>query len=214
MGFWTRVRLPSSPSWEAFITLPFLEGEAEGMEDQRIAEGYFFLSEEDAETARQEKKKIDYLEKHMDYNSAHNVLRVYKKAMAENVFKTPVGYDYLKKIRDYLLSSPQVKEEEIPPVALSNYYNIKRRTGYTPVHEKNPPVEKNKPQWPLISLIANVLLVAAVIAMFIITAKSDNPNILNYETKLLNKYAAWEQELTERERVIRERERELQINVD
>ena len=183
------------------------------MEDERIVEGYLFLSEEDAEIARQEKKKIDYLEKHMDYNSAHNVLRVYKKAMAERVFKTPVGCDYLKRIQDFLISNPQINRDEVPPITLFNSYSMKRHTGYTPVHERLRPVEKKKPQWPLFSLITNVLLVVAILAMFVITAKSDNPNILNYETKILNKYAAWEQELTERERTIREREKELQIEV-
>ena len=40
---------------------------------------------------------------------------------------------------------------------------------------------------------------------------SDNPNILNYENNLQNKYAQWEQELTERENVLREKERNLMI---
>lgn len=47
--------------------------------------------------------------------------------------------------------------------------------------------------------------------MFMITLKSDNPNILNYEKNLVNRYAAWEQELREREQVVREKERELNI---
>lgn len=34
--------------------------------------------------------------------------------------------------------------------------------------------------------------------MFMIAVNSDNPNILNYETTIINKYASWDQELTER----------------
>jgi hypothetical protein len=49
--------------------------------------------------------------------------------------------------------------------------------------------------------------------MFYITLKSDNPNILNYENSLVNKYAAWEQELKEREQDIRAREIELDVTV-
>ena len=56
------------------------------------------------------------------------------------------------------------------------------------------------------SIILNLLLVAAVIAMFVITLKSDHPNILNYERTLQDRYASWEQELTEREAVLREKE--------
>lgn len=60
-----------------------------------------------------------------------------------------------------------------------------------------------------LSVILNILLGIAVIAMFMITLNSDNPNVLNYEKALTNRYAAWEQELTEREAKIREKEMEL-----
>ena len=47
--------------------------------------------------------------------------------------------------------------------------------------------------------------------MFVITMKSDNPNILNYKKQILNEYASWEQELTERENRVREKEQELSM---
>ena len=55
------------------------------------------------------------------------------------------------------------------------------------------------------------MLVLAIISMFCISFLSENPNILNYERSITNKYAAWEQELTEREKAVREKERELSI---
>ena len=61
------------------------------------------------------------------------------------------------------------------------------------------------------SVLLNVLLVLAIAAMFMITLRSDNPNVLNYERALTDKYASWEQELTERERAVREKELELQM---
>ena len=53
-------------------------------------------------------------------------------------------------------------------------------------------------------------LAAAIVVMFLIAFKSDTPNILNYETALQNKYAAWDAELTEREAELRERAAEIQ----
>jgi len=47
--------------------------------------------------------------------------------------------------------------------------------------------------------------------MFWIARNSNAPNILNYETALRNWYASWEQDLVERERVVKEKERELKI---
>ena len=184
------------------------------MQEDRMVEGYLFMNDEDAELARQEKKKIEYLEQHMDYRSAENVLRVYKKAILERIFKTPVGFDYLKKMQTYLLRCGEVEETDIPPIAIYSSFGMKMRQSYSPARQRIKPSEKKKSQWQVVSVIANIVLVIAVIAMFAITLKSENPNILNYERQLVNKYASWEQELTEREKVIREKEKELRINTD
>jgi hypothetical protein len=52
--------------------------------------------------------------------------------------------------------------------------------------------------------------VAAIIIMFVITATSSNPNILNYESKLQDRYASWEEDLKTREAELNARERALQ----
>lgn len=50
-----------------------------------------------------------------------------------------------------------------------------------------------------ILLSVNIVLVIIVIAMFVISLTSGSTTILNYETKIINKYEDWEQELDERE---------------
>lgn len=50
-----------------------------------------------------------------------------------------------------------------------------------------------------ILLSANIVLIIIVIAMFAISLTSGSTTILNYETKIINKYEDWEQELDERE---------------
>jgi len=60
-----------------------------------------------------------------------------------------------------------------------------------------------------ISILLNVILVIALIIMFWVTLQSETPNMINYRISIENKYAAWEQELTERENQVREQEREL-----
>ncbi len=181
-------------------------------ENARIVGGYLFLSEEDAELARQEQKKIDYLDKHMDYSAAENVLRIYKKAIVERIFKTPVGHDYLKKLQMCLIRCGELDEENIPPIVLYNNYGMKMRQSYSPARQHIKTAGQRKAQWPVVSVMLNILLALAVAAMFGIALKSDNPNILNYETSLVNKYASWEQELSEREKTIREKEKELNIS--
>ena len=52
-------------------------------------------------------------------------------------------------------------------------------------------------------------MVIVVIALFIITSTSDNPNIINYENALIDKYSSWESELNEKDKTLRAKEREL-----
>lgn len=177
-----------------------------------IVAGYCFKTAQDAETARQEEKKIKYLESHMDYGKTENMLLVYRKAIESRIFSTPIGWEYLKKIQKELSRRDDLKEE-VPPVAL--YTVFAHRVGdEIRIPPSRIPQKKEKQdtrKGMIISVIINVMLTAAVIAMFYIAMTSDNPNILNYENNLQNKYAQWEQELTERENVLREKERNLMI---
>ena len=56
------------------------------------------------------------------------------------------------------------------------------------------------------SILFNIVLVAVVIAMFIITKNSDSPNILNYERVIQDKYSSWQSELNEKEQELKELE--------
>ena len=60
--------------------------------------GYQFGSKEDAELARQEEKKIAYLEAKMKYDRPEAVLGIYNKLVEQRVFRTPVGFAYLQKL--------------------------------------------------------------------------------------------------------------------
>ena len=73
-------------------------------ENNNIVKGYCFGTAEDAETARQEEKKIEYLEQHMDLGKTENMLLVYKKAVESRIFVTPVGWEYLKRLQRELNS--------------------------------------------------------------------------------------------------------------
>ena len=57
-----------------------------------------------------------------------------------------------------------------------------------------------------VSFLLNIILVISVVGMFLISATSSHPTILNYEEEIVNRYAAWEQELSEREAALREAE--------
>ena len=57
----------------------------------------------------------------------------------------------------------------------------------------------------------NIGLVILVIVLFVISQTGNNPTVLNYKTKIINQYTSWEQELEQREQVVKEKEAELGI---
>ena len=56
-----------------------------------------------------------------------------------------------------------------------------------------------------------IVCMVMVVAMFAITLTSKSPTIINYESRILDKYASWEQELTQREAEVSAKEAELGI---
>ena len=178
-----------------------------------VLEGYSFLNEEDARRAAGERKRINYIEERMDYSKPAGVLAIYKKAVQERVFKTPVGLRYLKDIQEFLLKQPQINAEDVPPIPLYQTFDSALREQTAPAHTRiQPPAKKKeKSQLVPISVVLNIALIITIIAMFIISLNSEQPNIFNYEKALVNRYASWEQELTEREQAVREKERQLLI---
>lgn len=181
--------------------------------EEREAGGYVFLNIEDANLAKQELKKIEYLEKHVDYSKVENILELYKKAMADKIFTTPVGYAYLRRMQEYLLKSDKIDSTLVPPLSLNTSFTPHMRKSYSTTKQYVKPSEQKKFRWPLFSVIANIILALAIAGMFGIALESNNPNIINYKTLLTNQYSSWEQELSAREAVIREKEKELQIDI-
>ena len=178
----------------------------------KVVSGFAFYSEKDAKLAEQERQKIAYLDKRIDHTNRESVLAIYKKALEERVFRTPVGLEYLRELQMELQAEKEMLGEEIPPIPLwTNFADIREKTS--PARKRIQPAPKTGGGNTTfrLSLIMNLLMVIAIIAMFIITLNSDQTNILNYERNLQNKYASWEQELTQREQTVREKERELHI---
>lgn len=175
--------------------------------------GYLFFTERDAQLARAEEQKIEYLEARIDYSVPESIRYVYEKAIHERVFKTPVGLQYLKRLQDFLKGQPDMDKEGVMDIPLYAAFDGELREHGNPVRARvTPSSKRDRLKYGLnISIILNVMLVLAIISMFCISFLSDNPNIVNYERVITDKYAAWDQELTEREQVIREKERELNI---
>lgn len=181
-------------------------------EHNLIVAGYAFANEEDARLAREELKKVHFFDTKMDYSNTENVLMFFQKILEERVFRTQIGMDYLHKLQN-LLVERGVESERIPVIPINAVYRPQMNKQNRPQTPKRVEMHEKQREHTLLlsSLIVNAAMVILVILLFAITLKSDNPNILNYEKALVNKYASWEQDLSERENKVREAERQYHI---
>ena len=180
------------------------------------AGGFAFFTQNDVRLAEAEQRKIEYLEARIDYTRPESILHVYDKAIDEQLFKTPIGLMYLKKMQDFLLDQPQIDSERVKAIPLYDTFEDarKKRRQESEAAARERAVKRKEAMVVRfqISAALNVLLILAICAMFIIMLNSNQPNILNYERAITDRYSSWEQELTAREQVIREKERELDLD--
>lgn len=186
-----------------------MAGEAKETEQKKeyIVDGFLFLTAEDAAAAREELKKVKYLYRHLNSQTVETIYEMYRKALADRTFQTPVGLAFVNELRGQLIEAG-IEEFDIEPIPV--YYDVvqnKMREGFAK-KEENAEKPHKEPGKLGISVVLNVILGLLVAGMFYVAMTGNNPNILNYEKAIVNKYAAWEQELREREQTVREKEQE------
>lgn len=177
-------------------------------------DGFVFATKEDMEIAKNEARKIEYLETHTDTGNMTNMRAVYEKLIETNAFITPVGFLYMRQLREHLIASG-VADEELTPVPL--YTTFKRISLKDDDRPARRLTRAEKEEMSIRMKYRNAVMVAAIfaalsIAMFVINWYGSTPNILNYKKAITDQYSAWEQDLTERENVLRQKEHELNIN--
>lgn len=176
----------------------------------RTFEGFQFTSDEDLKMAKEEAQRINYISEKLNANDPESILLVYNKSIQSNVFTSPIGLDFLKSVQSYLKKSEAIDNSQILDIpvrySISDALVLHENARYDSLNKKEKKSYKNEFRS---SLLINGILLILVILMFVITLKADNPNILNYKNALEDKYATWEQDLTERENNLKQREAEL-----
>lgn len=188
---------------------------------------YEFETKTQADTAQKELEGIRYIRSQTDMDDPDVVLQLYNSLILKEVFVTPIGFDFLRQLQEYLNTIPYIKNEDILPIPV-----------YRPelIEEEDPEEERElrakaakrrqKKQRELkaqqkrknrdyhgayvVSTFFAVVFAMIIIGMFAITYFSDdNVTILNYENKIIDKYEEWQKSLDEREQQLDERESEL-----
>lgn len=177
--------------------------------DELTYRGFIFANKDDLELAINEQKKIDYLKDKLDLNNTSMVHQVYDKALENHSFATPIGLSYMTKLREILISKG-IPAEDIKPVPLYSTFkriDMKNIRTFTPKMREELSYKLRFRN----AVIVSVILSFVILFMFVLNLTGNNANVLNYKRAVTNEYSAWEQELTEREAIVRAKERELNI---
>lgn len=188
--------------------------DAEKKEELTVG-GYVFASHEDAELARNEIKKISYIETKMDMANMNTVLSIYNKALENDTFQTPIGMEFMHGMYSMLVDSGFDKHE-LEPYPLHTTFKRLDLSNASPMRKfvaKKTNENSLKVKYRN-SVLINLLLAVLIIALLVIVYNGPNMNAINYKAAVTNQYASWEQNLKEREQAVKDKERELNINQD
>lgn len=162
-----------------------------------VVDGYLFATEKQAQEAKKELEGIKFLQRNNDMKDAKVLVQIYNRLLEQGLFHTPIGLNYLKYLQNAIRAGGG---EDVAPIPV--------RKGRTDDHDSMQ-FRKNMKE---LNDVGNVyrkrfrvamfvisLLSACLVFMICVAATTDQPNILNYEDKIVNKYEQWEQELERRE---------------
>ena len=185
------------------------------IKDELVVAGYKFQTPEDAALARGEIQKIELIKQKLDLTDAKSVLMLYEKAIESRSFITPVGLHFMNEMRAFLLTS-ELNVEEVSDIPVSSIHSVTKREEIMRTKKSEATKKMNSDLRKKLTLSRMVIFILslAILAMFAITLNSKNPTILNYKQKLENYYSGWEEELKDRENIVREKELELKLNSD
>ncbi len=179
------------------------------MSKELIVGDYMFSTLEEANVAKLEMDKIEKLTEKLGDADDEMLYKVYNRSIEKNTFRTPVGLEFMKVLKKRLEKSRKVKDDILPiPVSVNNLEIKEANDKQDDIKKVRDDVRKFSTffKW---SLFVNAILVIVIIALFVITSTADNPNIINYENALIDKYSSWETELNEKDKELRAKEREL-----
>jgi hypothetical protein len=190
----------------------------ESKEENFTVAGYTFTTKEAAENARNEMNAIRYVSSKTDSKDPKQIYVLYNTMLDKELFKTPVGLDYLKDLQQYLYNNKDIPNDKIRPIPINSELQsmLADRREMTKTRGKLIELTKERDKYKdkyIKMIIVDVALIFVVIAMAVIMYTSQLPTVINYENKLQDKYAGWAEELESREAQVKQAEQQYNIKV-
>lgn len=176
-------------------------------------EGFEFSSEEEYKIAKEDYDAIQFFKEKLDVSDLPAVHKLYKRLIERDTLQTAVGYSFLKELQNILLENEYRSLDKLEKIHIETIEQPYERVEEVSVdHYKG--LAENRKIKNRNSRIINILLVFTIIIMFIIALRADKTVFVQFEQDMVDKYSAWETELTEWEEMLSKREAELNNNAE
>lgn len=181
----------------------------------KVIMGFEFHNEDEYIIAKKEMEYINKIKGNIKTTNPEHLLEIYNKIINDNIFRTPVGMEYLRNIQLSLAKNKQIDKNKIQSIPAIVYNNetyskdslkkatVNNLTSKTSKDDKN--VAKYKDLYTKM-LIVNVALVLIIVVMFVISHNSEKFDEEYYRESIENEYTNWEQSIKERESIVKEKE--------
>ena len=181
------------------------------MDKKFTFQGHTFDDEKQLISAKKEAEAIEYLRAKTDFGNMNNLMKLYDRILDRDMMETVVGIEFLKEIRNTLVSSGMFKEEQVRPVPLlPEVKKLKKRKEIQTRSRERTLLERSERQNTILKVVCFFLSVLVVGMFVIVLTGTRSPLAVRYEEQILNKYASWAQELQKKEDFLREYTRLLE----
>lgn len=179
-----------------------------------VVNGFVFETMEAYHDAQKEAEAISYIRARSDLNNSTTLVKLYNKLIDKQTFITPVGVCFLKELYDTIIERGIISKENLRPVPVKQV--VKKQTtvvrGFAQDTDSKSKLLLSYTEGKLKkSRIVTGFLIVVIVAMFLITILGDYSPFIDADIRAQDRYASWEEELTQREKDIRQKEKELGI---
>ena len=183
------------------------------MEGKYTYQGFTFMSDEELSEAKKEAEVVAYIRSRADLNNAKTVMKLYNRLIEKGTLVTVLGISFLKELRSRAIELGVIAESSLRP--LPEPVRRGRPQGGKEISKDRRLMEVYKERSQKLTFVVVVLCIVIVVLFAIRMFGTASP-FADYEQKVLNEYAGWKEELTEKEEQLHsweesltEREREL-----
>lgn len=169
-------------------------------------QGFTFKSEAEWKEAKKEAEVVSYIRSQADLSNVKTAVKLYNRLVEKGTLVTELGISFLQELRSRILDSGMVAESSLRP--LPEPVKTPKAPEGKAITKEQKMIRLYKERSKNLTFAVAVLGVVIVIMLAIRLFGTASP-FADYEKKVLDEYAGWKEELSQKEEMLHAWEQEL-----